>query len=153
MKHCKRWVFGMASLCAAVAAQASGSALSASSEGGSASVGSVSTSVERSSASSSRGKDVAAGEYRVIDIAAAAEKPGQVRLKLQAMAAETDAGDVLLLLPQTAADRGQVRVGQMVLVQARPYGLEFAQADTQRAFFLVLHDSWYRELQTKALSL
>lgn len=134
-------------------ARAASSAASASSEGASASVGSVSTSFEKSSASSRKGKDVAAGEYRVIDVAAAADRPGHVRLQLQALAAGAEDNDVVLILPQAAAAQALVAVGEQVSVLQRPYGLEFARADTQQAFFLVLHDNWYRELQTKALSI
>ena len=147
---------GLLWLALAGSAQASGSALSASSEGGSASVGSVSTSFEKSSASSSKGKDVAAGEYRVVDVAAVAATAGQqdmVRMTLQTVNGPAEGGAVVMLLPLAAAQQGQVNVGQRVRVQQRAYGYELAQADSQQAFFLVLHDTWYRELQTKAVTL
>lgn len=142
-------------------ALAASSAASASSEGASTSVGSVSTSFEKSSASSTKGKDVAAGEYRVIDVTAAADRPGHLRVQLQALLPDATStvadgvAHVMLVLPQAAAEQGQLAAGQRVAVVQRPYGLEFSQAGTgaQRSFFLVLHDDWARELQTKAVTL
>ena len=43
--------------------------------------------------------------------------------------------------------------GQIVAARQRPYGVEFAKGDTGKAFFLVLHDAWYRELQSNAVVL
>jgi hypothetical protein len=36
----------------------------------------------------------------------------------------------------------------VVLARQRPYGYELARADTRTAFFLLLDDPWYRELQS-----
>ncbi len=132
-------------------AQAASSASSAVSDSIGALSGSVSTSFEKSSNSSSR-RDVAAGDYRIVDVAAVDGRPGLLRLRLQAV--EADAADVAagdgfwLLLPQQAFDNGRLAAGQIVSALARPYGLEFARADTRQAFFLVLADTWYRELQS-----
>jgi len=68
---------------AAVPAGAASSTSSAASEGVSTSVGSLSTSVEGSSNSSSRGDKVADGDYTLIEVAEAPARPGQVRLTLQ----------------------------------------------------------------------
>jgi hypothetical protein len=138
---------------AAVPAQASSTAASSASEGGSASVGSVSTSFEKSSDSSSKKDKVAAGDYKVVDVAAVAERPGTVRLKLQPVADVNEDSAFFLYLPEQALAQSPVAVGQTVAARTRPYGVEFAKADTGRAFFLVLHDAWYRELQSNAVTL
>ena len=56
-------------------------------------------------------------------------------------------------MPDRAAEAGGLVVGQVVSARERPYGLEFARADTQTAFFLLLEDAWYRELKSVAVSL
>jgi|CXWL01.1.fsa_nt_gi hypothetical protein len=138
---------------AAIPALAGSSTSSAASEGGSASVGSLSTSIQKSSNSSSKGTDVAAGEYKVIEIAAATDRPGTLRITLQSVADASADGELALYLPQAAADRGQLAAGQIVTASQRPYGLEFANGEPRQAFFLVLADDWYRELQTRVVTL
>ena len=146
-----------AALCVGVAASpafAAGSASSASltgSSASSASVGSVSNSFTASSDGSSK-TTAAQGAYKVIEVAAVAERPGMARLRLQPVAAEPGA-DVLLNLPAVTVERSGVEVGQLVTVQARPYGLEFARGDTHEAFYLVLDDDWHRELRAHAVAL
>lgn len=135
----------------AVPALAASSASSASSDGSSASVGSSSTSVEKSSESSTGDKKTAAGDYRIVDVAQAPQRPGTLRLTLQALATDGPAGQVVLLLPQQAAERGALAAGQVVSARERAYGMEFAKAD--QAFFLVLDDAWFHELNTRALTL
>lgn len=135
---------------AALPAWAGSSASSASSEGVSASVGSSSTSVEQSSQSSAGDGKVAAGDYRIIEMAAAETRPGQIRLHLQAAAGSDE---FFLYVPQATANEGHLSTGQLVTARARSYGLEFAHADTRQAFFLVLEDQWFQELQTQAVTL
>jgi hypothetical protein len=133
---------------------ATSSATSLASESVATSVGSVSNSFQRSSASSSRpATPLSEGDYKVIEMAALAERPGTLRLTLQAVADESAQGQVVLYLPQAAVDQGRVAQGQLVTARHRPYGVEFASAETRRAFFLVLDDDWYRELQTNAVTL
>lgn len=129
-------------------AHASSSASSAASEGSSASVGSLSTSLEGSSNSSSKGDDVAAGDYRVIEVADAADRPGQVRLTLQG-----DDESFFLYVPLQAAQNGGVAAGQTVTARRHAYGLEFAAGEPRTAFFLALHDAWLPELRTRAVAL
>jgi hypothetical protein len=136
---------------AALPALAASSASSAASDSVSTSVGSISTSFQKSSNSSSKGTDVAEGEYRVVEVAAVAERPGTVRLTLQALADPTAQGEVLLLVPVQAAEQGHIAAGQVVTARQRAFGVEFASAQTP--FFLVLHDEVYRELHTQAVSL
>lgn len=143
-----------AALClgmAAMPAAASESASSAASSGSSASIGSVSDSFRGSSDGSSK-TTTAEGDYKVIEVAAVADRPGTARLRLQALA-NRDAGEVLLDLPALTVERNGIAPGQVVAVQARPYGMAFARGDTRQAFFLVLDDAWYRELRSHAVAL
>ena len=137
----------------ALPAGASSTTASSASEGGSASVGSVSDSFEKSSDSSSKKEKTAAGDYKVIEVAAVAERPGTLRMKLQPVADASDDKAFFLYLPAQALAQSPVEAGQVVSARERAYGMEFAKADTGRAFFLVLHDDWYRELQSKAVVL
>jgi len=132
-----------------------GSASSASltgSSASSASVGSVSDSFGASSDGSSK-TTAAQGDYKVIEVAAVADRPGFARLRLQTLTVREGAGEVLLYLPAGTVERSGVEVGQTVTVQARPYGLEFARGDTRQAFYLVLDDDWHRELRAHAVAL
>lgn len=115
------------------------------------SIGSSSVSIEKSSASiSGNGNKVAQGDYQVIEVAALDQRPGVVRVHLQAVAGTED---FYLLLPRAAAERGALANGQIVAAQQRPYGLAFATArDRQAPFFLVLDDAVYRELDSRAVA-
>ncbi len=134
-------------------ARAESSASSAVSDSASSATSSASNSLEGSSNSSSGNKKVAAGEYRVIEMAAATDKPQQPGLQRVLLRKDEDGSEVRLLLPLAAAERGQLTTGRMVLVNERPYGYEFAAADTKQAFFLVLEDAWQRELQARPVTL
>jgi hypothetical protein len=144
---------------AAVMAFASLSALadptSSASSLASQSVGSSSTSVEKSSDSSSGGKKVAQGQYQVIDVAALADQPDMMRVHLQA-ATPGATQEVFLLVPRLAAERGQLVVGQLIEAQDKPYGLAFVTVHNAIAatpFFLVLDDQWHRELNSRPVVL
>lgn len=121
------------------------SASSAASE----SVGSSSTSIQKSSNSSSKNDRVAQGDYRVVEVAQASDRPGLLQLKLKGLDAAQ--GEFVLLVPQPTAAQAGVEAGKVVSVHERPYGLEFALAGA--AFFLVLDDTWQRELQTRVVQL
>lgn len=141
-------------LLAPAPARASGSsASSASSEAGSASVGSLSTSLETSSASSTGGKEVAAGEYRLIEVAESGARPDALRLKLQAVPGTGAAGEFFLHVPRATVERHGVAAGQLVSARDRPYGVEFALGTPRQAFFLLMDDAWYRELRTTAVTI
>ena len=136
----------LAGVLAALPCHAESFASSASSAG-SASVGSVSDSLRDSSGSSKTDK-VAEGDYRIV-VVTAAERPDTLRLKMQPVAhADDDAAVVYLDLPRAALDRGAM-VDDVIGVRQRPYGYEFAWADTRVAFFLVLADDWRRELDPR----
>jgi hypothetical protein len=136
--------------CALISAMAAAPALAASSTSSAASnsasstASSASDSLQTSSGSSTN--NVAAGDYTVVEVVALADTPGRVRLTLQAVADPSAAGTVHLVLPQPAFERSRLAAGETVAARVRPYGLEFARADTQQAFFLVLDDTWHREL-------
>ena len=120
---------------------------------GSESIGSSSTSIEKSSNSISGGKQVAQGDYAVIEVAALENRPGMLRVHLQAVDG-TD--DFYLLLPRLAAERGALAPGRIVAAQQRPYGIAFTAASTgaptPTPFFLVLDDAWYRELDSRPVA-
>ena len=121
------------------------SASSAASE----SVGSSSTSIQKSSNGSSNNGRVAQGDYRVIELARAADRPGLLQLKLKGL--DDAQGEFVLLVPQPTVAQAGVDTGKVVSVHERPYGLEFALAGTP--FLLVLDDAWHRELQTRVVQL
>lgn len=137
---------------AAVPCRAESFASSASSAG-SASSGSVSDSIEGSSDSSSGKKDVAEGDYRIIEVAEAAQRPGMLRLRLQATGGEGKGDEFFLNLPRQALAEHGLAAGDVVSARHRPYGLEFARSDTRTAFFLVLADNWQRELGSNPVTL
>lgn len=132
---------------------------SSASSASSASVGSSSTSIEKSSNSSSTKDRVAQGHYTIIEMAAVAEQPDLLRLRLQALAAVPGlepapgvAREFVLLLPRPAAERAQLATGQTISAAHRPYGLALAALNTAgeaSPFFLVLDDDWYRELESR----
>jgi len=109
----------------------------------------ISDSISNSSQSSSQ-KDArnAQGDYKVIDVAEVAGKPGLVQLRLHAVGADDE---FLLTLPRQAAANGHVAKDAVVTAMQRPYGIEFAAGDEHAAFFLALNDAWADELKTTAL--
>jgi len=143
------------------AAQADTFASSAIFNSFSASVGSISTSFNASSDASSPGRPLRAGVYRVIEIGAAPGREGYARLTLRAESEGAKQGppqrDHQLFLPQATVAGASLAAGQLIHARARPYGLELAKAaDGERiatAFFLVVADDVYRELQTRAVTL
>ncbi|WP_313167938.1 hypothetical protein [Massilia oculi] len=137
---------GLLAIACAIPAQAESFASSASSAG-SASSASISDSISDSSNSSSGDNKVAAGDYRVIDIAQAPNKPDTTRLTLRAEAGQ--ARTFFLDVPNRAMAQRQVNSGDVVRVNERVYGYEFAYADTQRPFFLALQDDWQRDLASR----
>ena len=146
-------------LCLSSALPCSAESLASSaSSAGSASLGSLSESVKGSSNSSSPADKVAEGDYRVIEVAAVAERPGMLRVTLQAQAAARDGeGPLWLVLPQQALGQRELVPGDTVSAKHRPYGIEFARVArggaAREAFFLVLADDWINELAPRALKL
>lgn len=149
------FVASVALLAAALSGQAmAGSTISTSiSDSVATAVGSLSTSIKKSSQSASGEDTVAQGDYKVIDVATVAEHPGMVRLRLQAVADASPDGEYDLTVPQQAVDAHGVAAGHVLSAQHRPYGVAFAAAHTGRAFFLVLQDAWYHELRLRPITL
>ena len=125
---------------------------SSASSAGSASSGSISDSIGASSNSSGGDERVAAGEYRVIDIAQAPAKPDTTRMTLRTAAAGATLEFTLDVPNRALAERG-VNKGELVQVSERVYGFEFAHADTKRSFFLALQDDWYRDLASRKVTI
>lgn len=124
---------------------------SSASSAGSASIGSLSDSIRGSSGSSTQ--KVAEGDYRIIDVAPA-ERPDTLRLKMEPVAhAGDDAAVIYLDVPRTPLGDRAATVGDIVGVRQRPYGYEFAWADTRIAFFLVLAADWQRDLEPRPVQL
>jgi type IV secretory pathway TrbL component len=141
----------LAMIASAAAAPAwADSVASSASSAGSASSGSISDSIGGSSNSSNKDKRVAAGDYRVIDIAQAPDKANTTRLTLRAA---TGAQEFTLDVPDRALAARRIGAGEIVQVKDRVYGFEFAHADTQQPFFLALQDDWYRELGSRQVTI
>jgi len=138
-----------AAICAPVHAD---SFASSASSAGSASSASISDSISGSSNSSSGDDRMAAGQYRVIDIAQAPAKPNHLRMTLRAVAGGA-AHDYHLDLPNRALVQRGVAVGELVQVNERVYGYEFAYADTRRPFFLALQDDWQNDLGSRKVTI
>jgi len=148
-----RLVCLLSCLAAAVPAAAESFASSASSAGSQVS-GSASDSLGASSRSSAPGTRTADGDYRVIEVAGLAARPGMLQLTLRATQGE--AHEFTLKLPREALGHQGIAVGDVVHARNRPYGLEFARGgDTpaREPFFLVLADDWHRELPPRAVAL
>jgi hypothetical protein len=143
-------VLALTALMSQVALAAS-SASSASLEGSSASVGSLSTSLETSSNSSTGGDRKATGPYTVEQVAAAADRPGHVRVALVPTHANVQGQAFVLVLPQATADTARLQRGDTVVVAERSYGLAFSRGDEVGAFFLALSDAARPELRTRAV--
>jgi hypothetical protein len=133
------------------------SVASSASSAGSASVGSLSDSIGGSSRSSSPDNKAAEGDYRVIQVAELADRPGMLRLQLQAMTPREGDGAIWLTLPQQALASKALVPGDIVSARHRPYGIEFARgaqaAPGREPFFLVLADDWIGELAPRAVRL
>ena len=143
----------LASFAAALAVPAhAASFTSSASSAGSASSASISDSIGASSNSSSHDKRVAAGDYRVIDIAQAPAKADTTRLTLRPVDGGK-AGEFTLDLPNRALAARALANGAVVRVNERVYGYEFAHADTRQPFFLALQDDWYRELGSRKVAI
>ena len=90
-----------------------------------------------------------------MDVAALADNPDMLRVRLQAVETASRAEPSApfdLLLARQAAERAQLAAGHIIAAEHRPYGVAFATIDTAgktSPFFLVLDDVWYRELESR----
>ena len=152
MRHLKKSLATLALLaCAApltcLAASSVGSSVSDSLTESS---GSVSDSLKGSSHSSSPDNKQVKGDYKVIDMAEVADRPGYVELHLQPVAA---GDEIYLRVPRVAADKGHVANGAIVTAMQRPYGIEFAANQPRAAFFLALADDYVRDMKMAPVAL
>jgi hypothetical protein len=76
-----------------------------------------------------------------------------MQLTLRAAKAQDAADDVILSLPQKAFDTSGLAKGHTVAARQHAYGVEFANAQTRAAFFLVMNDAAYRELASHPVAL
>lgn len=154
MTHLKQCLASIVIVVASLPAIAASTATSSASDSSATSVGSVSGSIQKSSAASSKPPTpLLAGDYRVVEVTTLAERPGTLRLTLQSLADPSTDGEFQLFVPQQALERSPLAQGQIVSARERNYGIEFSVAATKEAFFLVLADDWYRELQSNAVVL
>ena len=136
-------------LAAALPAFAESSIASSASDSLSVSSAKISDWISNSSQSSSqRDARNAQGDYKVIEVADVAGRPGMVQLRLHALAQDDE---FMLTLPREAAANGHVAKDAVVTAMQRPYGIEFATGQEHAAFFLALADDWANELRTTAL--
>jgi len=152
--HANRLALAALITCAAAVPAWADPASSASSASSTASqsVGSISGSIQRSS-NSSTGNTVAEGDYRIIEVADVADQPGTMRMKLQAVKDIGADGEFFLYVPHQVVEQGRLAAGAVVTARNKPYGMEFAHAKTLKGFFMALKDDWYRELQTRPVTL
>ena len=115
--------------------------------------GSVSDSLKGSSHSSSPDNKQARGDFKVIDVAEVAERPGFVELHLQPVAGNPFGNELYLTLPRVAADQGHVGNGAIVTALQRPYGIEFAANQPRAAFFLALADDYASDMKMAPVTL
>jgi hypothetical protein len=126
---------------------------SSASSAGSASSGSISDSIGGSSNSSSGdNRRAETGPYRVIDVAQAPAKAGVTRITLRAVAGDA-ATQFWVDVPDRALADRRVDKGEVVQVNERVYGYEFAYGDTKKPFFLALQDDWYRDLASRKVTI
>jgi hypothetical protein len=149
-----RQLFLAAALAAGVATQAQADSFASSaSSAGSASSGSISTSLNGSSNSSSNNDKIANGPYRIDRVEQLAQVPGRPEMVRLSMQAEQSGHQLTLDLPATVFGKEHLGRGDLVDVQKRDYGFQFARNDTRSAFFLVLADDWHDELAARPVTL
>lgn len=126
---------------------------SSASSAGSASSGSISTSLNGSSNSSNRNDRIANGAYRIDAVEHLAQAPGKPDMVRVSMQAEQVDQQLTLDLPSAVFAKQHLGRGDLVDVQKRDYGFQFARNDTRTAFFLVLADDWHDELAARPVML
>lgn len=134
-----------------LAGSASSAGMSASSAG-SASVQGSSNAISGSSDSSMGTDDVAAGDYRLAAVERVDPQGEWVNLQMQPLDQQQAAPAFKLRLPAQTVGREALRPGDVIQVEHRPYGLQFTNAKTQAAFYLVVADDWQRDMQSRVLT-
>ena len=149
----KRLAFALLTGAAALPCLAESSVASSASDSLSQSSTAISDSISGSSHSSSPDNKQVKGDFKVIDMAELADRPGMVQLQLRPVAATADDTDILLTLPRVAAANGHVEKDATITALQRPYGIEFASGQPHAAFFLALANDWVSDLKTAPLTL
>jgi hypothetical protein len=141
-----------AALLGAASLPAMAAGLSASSAAGGSSASSASiNSVETSSNSSTRTVANINGPYRIVEVTPTPQRQGMVRMTLAAL---DKAGDPLVIdLPQHSFERSGLAAGGTINASQRTYGVAFADAGTEKTFFLLLSDDWHQDLRSTPVSL
>jgi hypothetical protein len=135
-------------------ALAASSTASSASDSASSAASSTSDSLKKSSDGSSKTTTAMnSGDYEVVEVALVPERPGTVRMRLQAVADRGVEGEFLLYLPQQTFEQNRLGAGQVIAARQRPYGVEFAKGDPRQAFFLVIDDDWARDLPSHVVAL
>jgi hypothetical protein len=146
-----------ASLLVALSVPAAAGSLTASSAAGGSSASwassETSDSSQASSDSSTRTVAEAEGPYRIVDATPVPEKPDTLRLTLRGLSGQDEESPLVLQLPRQTFERNGLAAGATIRATQRPYGVEFAHADTNRAFFLLLKGEWHRELRSAPVTL
>jgi len=138
----------------AVTAQAASTAASSASDSASSATSSASNSIGQSSNSSSR-NDLAAGQWRILDVAelpAEASPDGRELLALT-LQAESDGTELVLRLPRALARHQVLAAGDRLDVRRQGWGFALARAGVDDPFFLVLDDARHRELGSRQVTL
>jgi hypothetical protein len=107
--------------------------------------------LQGSSNSSSGKTNVAAGDYKLIEVTQAAGRPDALRMTL--VRQDDSKSEVSITLPREAFAKADLQLGHTLSLRDKPYGIELANARTEQAFFLVLDDAWHRELVSKPVTL
>lgn len=126
---------------------------SSASDSASSAASSASDSLQGSSNSSGGTNQVAEGDYRVVEVLAMAGPRDTVQLRLAAPAGAQGDAELRLTLPRDVWANAGLTSDDAVRLRLRPYGYEFANARTTTPFFLVLHDTWQRELSNRPVTL
>ena len=155
MRHLKKSLATLALLActAPLTCLAASSAASSVSDSLTQSSASISDSLTDSSHSSSPNNKQVLGDYKVIEMAEVADRPGYVELHLQPVATNKVGEELYLRLPRTAAEQGHVGTGAIVTALQRPYGIEFAANEPRAAFFLALADDYVRDMKLTPVTL
>ena len=155
MRHLKKSLATLALLActAPLTCLAASSAASSVSDSLTQSSASISDSLTDSSHSSSPNNKQALGDYKVIEMAEVADRPGYVELHLQPVATNKVGEELYLRLPRTAAEQGHVGTGAIVTALQRPYGIEFVANEPRAAFFLALADDVVRDMKLTPVTL
>ena len=119
----------------------------------SASVEGISTSVGQISKSSSKAANLAEGEYRIIDVAEAADRPDRARLTLRAVGKDDAEEDFYLFMPKQEFARAQLQAGQTLAARNRPYGAAIFKQDLGEPIAVLLKDDWRSNLQPTPVTL